>query len=104
MRALHNSRLKEYREPFGAIKLGGTVCLAFDLFEEERANVVLRIWIDGIGEAFYSMKKNEMADRVRYTYNLNCEIQALYWYSFRIDRSDGTCMYYGAKEGSTGGD
>ena len=104
MRALHNSRLKEYREPFGAIKLGGTVCLAFDLFEEERANVVLRIWIDGIGEAFYSMKKNEMADRVRYTYNLNCEIQALYWYSFRIDRSDGTCMYYGAKEGSTGGE
>ena len=104
MRAYHNSRLSEYRKPFGAINTGGTVSLSIDLFEESGAEIVLRTWVDGEGEAFYPMKKNPMDDRVRYSCELKCEEAALYWYSFRIDRADGTCMYYGAKQGSTGGE
>ncbi|MGN0733359.1 MAG: 4-alpha-glucanotransferase [Emergencia sp.] len=104
MRAYHNSRLSEYRKPFGAINTGGTVSLSVDLFDESGAEIVLRTWVDGKGEAFYPMAKNPMEDRVRYSYALKCEEAALYWYSFRIDRADGTCMYYGAKQGSTGGE
>ena len=104
MRAYHNSRLSEYRKPFGAINTGGTVSLSIDLFEESGAEIVLRTWVDGAGEAFYPMTKNPMEDRVRYSCALKCEEAALYWYSFRINRADGTCMYYGAKQGSTGGE
>ena len=47
MRAYHNSRLSEYRKPFGAINTGGTVSLSIDLFEESGAEIVLRTWVDG---------------------------------------------------------
>lgn len=104
MRAYHNSRKKEYRNPFGAITIDGTVSLSIDLFEEEGAEIVLRTWIDGIGENFYKMNPVRMDDRIRYTYDLVCSEAALYWYSFRIDRADGTCMYYCSKQGATGGE
>ncbi|MDD7718274.1 MAG: 4-alpha-glucanotransferase [Eubacteriaceae bacterium] len=104
MRAYHNSRLSEYRNPFGAIIVNGTVSLSIDIFEEEIAEVVLRTWIDGIGEELYPMSEENLGDRVRYTCNLKCRMTALYWYSFRIRRLDGSYMYYGAKPGRTGGE
>lgn len=104
MRVYHNTRKSEYRNPFGAIAIDGTVSLSIDLFEEEGAEILLRIWIDGKGEEFYKMVPARMEDRVRYTYDLKCDEAALYWYSFRIDRADGTSMFYGAKPGVTGGE
>ncbi|MDD6043721.1 MAG: 4-alpha-glucanotransferase [Eubacteriaceae bacterium] len=104
MNIYHNSRIQDYRKPFGAIAVNGTVTLKIDIFDEEKADAVLRVWIDGEGESYYPMQKERLDDRWRYSCSLKCDKEALYWYSFRIDRGDGSCVYYGAKEGRTGGE
>lgn len=104
MRAYHNSRDEIYRKPFGAICIGGTVSVCLDLFEEENAQVKLRVWIDKKGESIFQMQEEKVDDYVRHSFNLKCNEACIIWYSFIIEKQDGNKVYYGAKQGRTGGE
>lgn len=100
----HNSRKTEYRKPFGAINIGKTVTISFDLWDYPGAKVSLRTWIDGIGEEFYEMQPEEKGEYVRFSIDYTPTDTGLVWYSFRIVRGDNTIMWYGTKDNATGGE
>jgi len=56
MRIFHDSRSTEYRAPYGALELGGTITLSLDVWDAPGAHVQLRTWIDGRGEGLYDME------------------------------------------------
>ena len=55
MRFVHNTRSLEYRDPFGAVPVGGTVRLAADVLDGPVASVTLRLWSDMRGERLVEM-------------------------------------------------
>ena len=67
MIAIHNSRSAEYRKPFGAVKLGGTVFLALDIFEADDVSAVCRLWVDKKGEQLIEMKPEIKDGFVRFS-------------------------------------
>ncbi len=104
MRILHNSRSEAYREPYGAVPLGGTVTLHVDVFDEEDATCTLRLWIDGKGESLIPMEKEHAGDHLRFSTKLTPEAAEIHWYSFIVEGAKGQVKFLGAKEGRTGGE
>ena len=104
MWAYHDSRNGLYRTPFGAAPLGSTVVLRLDVGGDAGAHVTVRTWIDGVGEGFVPMRGEAQGDKVRFEATYACDTQAIVWYSFVIERSDGRVVHYGACEGKTGGE
>ena len=103
MWAYHDSRDRLYRSPFGAAPVGGTVTLRIDVGGDRGARCTLRTWIDGVGEGFFEMAREEVEDHLRFSCELPCDEPAIVWYTFVIERSDGKVVRYGAREGKTGG-
>lgn len=104
MNACHNSRELIYRKPFGAVYTGEAVSISMDLWDDEGATVLLRMWVDKKGESFESMDAVKKDGFVRFEKTISPSENGIIWYSFLINRADGTTMWYGAKEGSTGGE
>ena len=50
MRAYHNSRELKFREPFGAVAVGGAVSISIDTWDGEAESCDLRIWVEKKGE------------------------------------------------------
>ena len=44
MKIIHNSRLKQYREPFGAVEAGTKVSLSLFIEDEQPESVQLMLW------------------------------------------------------------
>ncbi|MFR5416899.1 MAG: hypothetical protein ACLTHL_07930 [Collinsella sp.] len=57
MRLIHNSRLPQFRTPFGAVTTGTSVALSVILEDADpnQATLTLRTWVDEIGESLYPM-------------------------------------------------
>ena len=57
MRLIHNSRLAQFRTPFGAVTTGTTLSLSVILEDADpnQATLTLRTWVDEIGESRYPM-------------------------------------------------
>lgn len=104
MELIHNSRLKIFREPFGAIKLGQNVTMRiaadFGAFESCR----LRTWVDGRGESFIEMNKEEGPDGTFFSCCAEFDEPAIVWYHFVLRCYDGRTLWYGAREGKVGGE
>ena len=82
MELFHKSRLKLYREPFGAVEVGTKVALRiaadFGAFETCR----LRTWIDGRGESFIEMNKEEGPEGTFFSCCAEFDEPAIVWYHF----------------------
>ncbi len=99
MQARHVTSLSDYRIPFGAAQLGGTVKLSIDVWEDEPRAVDLRLWIDGEGERLIPMQPGSgNGSAVRYAAEFAPEKTGVIWYSFNITSSDGSVWRYGARE------
>lgn len=106
MRLIHNSRLPQFRTPFGAVEKGTDVTLSVlaEDAEPRTLDITLRVWIDGEGEVLYPLHYE--ADGI-FTVTLPCPKPALMWYRFNITvtAEDGSrTLYLGAPQGRTGGE
>ncbi len=104
MSAYHNSRNHIYREPFGAAAVGTDIKVAIDFRNELPAEVVLRIWTDGVGETRIPMSISKREGIYTATGIYTAKEPSLNWYRFEIVYADGRKAYYGAKEGRQGGE
>lgn len=104
MRILHNSREKAYRDPYGAVQLGGTVTLSVDVYDDSEATCTLRLWLDGVGESLLPMRAEDRGDHLRFSLELTPEKAEIHWYSFIVEGAGGTVKFLGAPMGRTGGE
>ncbi len=103
MRLRHNSRLPQFRSPFGAVTAGTEVTLALEVYKEDAAGIecTLRTWIDGVGEQLYPMTSDEGG---MYTVSVTWDEPNIVWYSFIVRTHDGFEQRVGAPEGHVGGE
>ena len=108
MRLIHNSRLEEYRSPFGAITVGSdvTITVRVELDPGESVDMlILRTWVDGKGERRHKM--TQVGDSDRYSCTLSIDEPSIVWYyfigrcEFAGDEREVRC---GAPQGHTGGE
>jgi 4-alpha-glucanotransferase len=78
--------------------------LGIDVWDDAGANATIRTWIDGIGEGFVPMAKKEVDGHLRFEAELTPDETGIVWYCFVIEGSGGHVYYYGAREGSVGGE
>ena len=62
MRAKHVTSDRQYRDPFGAVPVGGVVVLCIDVWDESEAQAKLRLWVDEGGEKIVDMEPVEDFD------------------------------------------
>lgn len=104
MKLIHNSRLPQYRSPFGAVTVGTTVSLSLyveDRNENAPLNIVCRTWIDGVGENMHPMKETEHG---KFDVQIECNETCLVWYSFIVQSEGVELCRVGAPEGREGGE
>ena len=103
MRLIHNSRLPQFRTPFGAVTTGTSVSLSVILEDADpnQATLTLRTWIDEIGESLYPMTHE--GDGI-FTVELECTEPCLIWYSFICNIEGQPEVRLGAPQGRTGGE
>ena len=104
MRACHVTSRSEYRSPFGAVQLGGTVVLGIDVWGEDAVGATLRVWTDERGEELLPMEGACEDDHVHYSVSYTPAQTGVVWYSFDLAASDGATWRYGAREGWTTGE
>ncbi len=104
MRACHVTSRSEYRSPFGAVQLGGTVVLGIDVWGEDAVGATLRVWTDERGEELLPMEGACEGDHVHYSVSYTPAQTGVVWYSFDLAASDGATWRYGAREGWTTGE
>ena len=104
MRACHVTSKSEYRSPFGAVQLGGTVVLGIDAWGEDAVGATLRVWTDERGEELLPMEGACEGDHVHYSVSYTPAQTGVVWYSFDLAASDGATWRYGAREGWTTGE
>ncbi len=104
MRACHVTSKSEYRSPFGAVQLGGTVVLGIDVWGEDAVGATLRVWTDERGEELLPMEGACEGDHVHYSVSYTPAQTGVVWYSFDLAASDGATWRYGAREGWTTGE
>lgn len=104
MEMIHDSRLLEYRNPYGAVTPETPIHLAIDLCDaSDAAAVTLRIWADA-KETLLVMRIAEKDDeRTRYEVSFTPESEGTIWYHFIVAFRDGRTVRYGAEDGHTGG-
>ena len=94
----HHSRLLRYRCPQGAAPCGAQVAIAAACSGGlAGAEVVLRLWQDGVGERLVPMAE---ADGLLHAQVTLPDAPCLLWYYFVIHAPEGHTLYYG---GSSGG-
>lgn len=103
MRLIHNSRLPQFRTPFGAVTTGTSVSLSVILEDADpnQATLTLRTWVDEIGESLYPMTHE--GDGI-FTVELECAEPCLIWYSFICNIEGQPEVRLGAPQGRTGGE
>ena len=103
MRLIHNSRLPQFRTPFGAVTTGTTLSLSVILEDADpaQAMLTLRTWVDEIGESRYPMTHE--GDGI-FTVELECTEPCLIWYSFICNIEGQPEVRLGAPQGRTGGE
>lgn len=104
MRACHVTSRSEYRSPFGAVQLGGTVVLGIDVWGDDAVGATLRVWTDERGEELLPMEGACEDDHVHYSVSYTPAQTGVVWYSFDLAASDGATWRYGAREGWTTGE
>lgn len=104
MKARHVTSESEYRTPFGAVQLGGTVSLSIDVWGDDVVFCTLRVWTDAHGEELIEMRGSRMGDYLRFSASYKPVETGVVWYSFDIEASDGSVWRYGAREGWTTGE
>lgn len=104
MRACHVTSRSEYRSPFGAVQLGGTVVLGIDVWGDDAVGATLRVWTDERGEELLPMEGVCEGDHVHYSVSYTPAQTGVVWYSFDLAASDGATWRYGAREGWTTGE
>lgn len=103
MRLIHNSRLPQFRSPFGAVCAGAKVSLSViaEDVDPQRLSMILRTWVDGIGETLTPMKHE--GDGI-FSAELNCAKPSIIWYSFIAEEEGCSQLRMGAPQGRTGGE
>lgn len=100
---MHNSQLKEYRNPFGAVKTGTKVKLCLSVSGcGEPEKVMIRCWSQD-EESFVLMTKTDFCG-TEYKYSAELEmsdVPELFWYYF-IVFADGKKYYYSNNSGFGG--
>ena len=104
MKARHVTSEPEYRSPFGAVQLGGTVLLSIDVWGDEVVFCTLRVWTDAHGEELIEMRGENKGDHLRFSARYKPAETGVVWYSFDIEAQDGSVWRYGAREGWTTGE
>lgn len=101
----HNSQMREFRSPFGAVSCNQTVKLRLHSPAGEKPDyVTLRLWLEEQGEQNIAMTAVRKTDRaVVYEAELIVPSEpGLVWYYFKIG-TGGTVVYYGNNSASSGG-
>lgn len=104
MKARHVTSEPEYRSPFGAVQLGGTVSLSIDVWDDDVVFCTLRVWTDAHGEQLIEMHGSRAGEGLRFTASYRPGETGVVWYSFDIEASDGAVWRYGARPGWTTGE
>ena len=104
MKARHVTSEPEYRSPFGAAQLGGTVSLSIDVWGDDVVFCTLRVWTDAHGEQLIDMRGTNEGDHLRFTASYKPVETGVVWYNFDIEARDGAVWRYGAREGWTTGE
>ena len=99
MRAYHNSRELKFRTPFGAVALGGAVCVSIDTWDGEPEWAELRIRVENRSDDYFVMNR----EGGRFTFTFTPESPELYWYSFIFHFAGGGSCWYGPQPGRVGG-
>lgn len=98
MEVYYNSQDLKYKEPFGAVELGGKVI--FRLYARDVDGAVLRLWTGENGESLIEMRRDGdffTAEAVMPS------VPCLVWYFFKIYEG-GRLFYYGNNEEELGGE
>lgn len=104
MQAVHNSRMLEFRAPFGAVKTGGNVSLSIITYASDASGaapaVALRLWENGAERLIERQSvQNAAGLGIRHVFTAKMpESAGLVWYYFIIDTHEGR-SYYGGKSG-----
>ncbi len=104
MRAKHVTSDRQYRDPFGAVPVGGVVVLCIDVWDEPEAQAKLRLWVDEGGEKIVDMEPVEDFDwdeaqgprPLRFSATFEPAEPEVVWYSFQVIAADGAVWRYGA--------
>ncbi|MBQ9059415.1 MAG: 4-alpha-glucanotransferase [Atopobiaceae bacterium] len=104
MRAYHNSRDANYRNPYGAVLQGSAVRLAIDIYDETQVQLRCRVWEESSGERLYPMERHDFEGFVRFETTFESEKAGVYWYSFVIEHGNKQQSYYGSRHGAVGGE
>jgi len=106
MRVYHNSRLKDHREPFGAVQTGTEIRLALEAEGENIENVRLLLWRDEAAVPQFVDMKQTAAGRYEITVNAP-ETGCLLWYAFSVEIEEDDSrevIYYGNNYEELGGE
>lgn len=87
----------EYRDPFGAARVGVTVTLRIDVWDEPEATAQLRLWTDEAGEQLIDMEPAPLGDAIRFTATFAPTEAQIVWYHFNITAANGDVWRYGAR-------
>ena len=106
MKILHDSRQKQYREPFGAAEAGTKVSLSLYMEDEHPESVQLMLWRDEeTNPQFIEMKDNGAG---RFTAEIAVPDEGcLLWYAFEIElerEDERQVFYYGNNPDDLGGE
>lgn len=102
---IHNSQLKNYRNPVGAVSAKQQVKLSLDIgIDCKVSSVMLRTWRENIGETLTNMTRGSIGkDRFKYSCTFNLpEKGCLIWYYFIIV-SEKKTFFYGNNAERLGG-
>ncbi len=104
LKARHVTSEREYRNPLGAVQLGGTVQLSIDVWDDDVTFCTLHVWTDAEGAQLIEMRGQNNGGRLRFSASYKPTTTGVVWYSFAIEASDGSVWRYGAREGWTTGE
>src|SRR5665647_70332 len=91
MKALHDSRKTEYREPFGAVNCGEKVTLRVEVDREFSGSIKIRLWTED-QEKIVEMTR--ISESIFEAELVMPEKSGIVWYFF-IVQSDGLEFYVG---------
>lgn len=99
MKALHNSRKTEYRQPFGAVNCGDKVILRMEVDKEFSGAIKVRLWTAAEKQIIEMARNSENFFEVEL---IMPEKSGIVWYFF-IVQSDGSEFYVGNNMDHSGG-
>lgn len=101
----HNSQLKEYRNPTGAVPTGISVTLSLNVSARgSRVSCRLNLWQEDTGDRQLSMEPGSWKDgSCKFSVSFVSPDPKLCWYYFIVE-SEGAVLYYGNNPRQLGGE